>query len=125
MNDTRELARREEQRSPRERAFAPACDVFESADEYLILADMPGTDENAIDVKLDRNQLTLEAARVPATRGKLIDTERTQVRYRRSFQIPESVDANAIQAQLRDGVLALRLPKAPAARVRRIAVSAG
>jgi HSP20 family protein len=125
MNDKNGIARREDSRSPRDRGTAPPCDVYESADEYLVLADMPGIDEQNIDVQLDRTQLTLAAVRTGAANGTVIDTEHASIHYRRIFQIPESVDAGAIKAELRDGVLALHLPKAPAARMRRIAVQAG
>lgn len=128
MNDKNQsLVRREETRSPnhRERAVAPPCDVYESADEYLILADVPGTDDRNVDVRLDRAQLTIEAARTYDNGGTVLDSEHPSIRYRRTFQIPESVNAAEIKAELREGVLALHLPKAPAARVRRIQVSAG
>ena len=122
------MARREEQRPGNNqpiRVVAPPCDVYESAEEYLILADVPGAEDKGIDVRLDRSQLTIEAARAPDEGGTLVDSEYAPRRYRRTFQIPDSVNAAGINAELKNGVLALHLPKAPAARVRKIAVTAG
>ena len=124
-----ELTRREETRPTNGRAqlrpVAPPCDVYESADEYLIVADLPGVDERTIDIKLDRAKLTIEARRTNGTNGQVLDSEPQPKLYLRTFQVPETVDAEHIKAELVHGVLNLHLPKGPGARVRKIAVQAG
>ena len=106
----------------RVRKVSPACDVYENADEYLITAEMPGVREADVDLRLDRTRLAIEAERPlsGATEG-----QPTAVRYVRVFEIPETIDRARIGAKLQDGVLSVHLPKAPQARVREIAVTAG
>ncbi|HET6585665.1 MAG TPA: Hsp20/alpha crystallin family protein [Nannocystaceae bacterium] len=120
------LMKREESQpatEPRMRVVSPPCDVYEDGKEFLILAEMPGIDEGSIDLRLDRNRLTLEAERrFPAHAGQ---TQASGIRYSRAFEVPDTIDASEIAARLDDGVLSVRLPKAPQARVRQIRVTAG
>jgi len=129
MNNDESLTRRDDARSPNRqqhpRPVAPPCDVYESAEEYLIVADVPGVDERTIDIKLDRAKLTIEAQRTNGASGQVLDSEPQPKLYLRTFQVPETVDGGQIKAELRHGVLHLHLPKGPSARVRRIAVTAG
>ena len=129
MNNDESLTRRDEARSPngrhQPRPVAPPCDVYESADEYLIVADVPGVDERTIDIKLDRAKLTIEAQRTNGASGQVLDSEPQPRLYLRTFQVLETVDGGQIKAELRHGVLHLHLPKGPSARVRKIAVTAG
>lgn len=106
----------------RYRNVAPACDVYESADEYLIVAEMPGVPEGAVDLRMDRTKLAIQADRLL---GDTSDTDGTFLRYTRAFQVPETIDSTKINAKLRNGVLSVHLPKAPQARVRQISVTAG
>jgi HSP20 family molecular chaperone IbpA len=129
MNNDEAMTRRDDARGSNGRQhlrpIAPPCDVYESADEYLIVADVPGVDDRSIDIKLDRSKLTIEAHRTNGASGQVLDSEPQPKLYLRTFQVPETVDAAQIKAELRHGVLHLHLPKGPSARVRRIAVTAG
>lgn len=93
-------------------AVAPPVDIYENADEYLILADVPGVKSDAVKLHLEDGTLTLRA-----TRGDLFD-------YRRQFYLPEGVDMAKAEAKLDKGVLAIHLPKAEEARPRHIPVRA-
>jgi HSP20 family protein len=106
--------------------IAPTCDVYENADEYLIHAEMPGVDKHAIDVRIERTRLSIEAYRnlTDAAEGSS-PGGRMPTRYVRTFEVPDTIEADEITARLENGVLDLRLPKAPHARVRRISVTAG
>lgn len=119
MTTHRELTKHEDGRpaEPRWRNVVPVCDIYENAEEYLIVAEMPGVEQQAVDVRLDRTRLTIEAKR------DAVDGMAT--RYARVFEVPATIDAGRINAKLSDGVLGVHLPKAPEARVRRISVSAG
>jgi HSP20 family protein len=97
----------------------PAVDVYENKDELLILADLPGVTKENLNVNFAKGQLTVE--------GRL-DTfapEEEPFDYRRSFAVPQGIDAERISAQLQNGVLRLALPKPAALKPRMIEVKAG
>ena len=106
--------------------FQPAVDVFETRDELVLVADMPGVTPDGIDVNLEGDQLTIEGRvhREDYDGLKPLHVEYEVGGFHRRFMLGEAVDRESIQARLHDAVLLLRLPKAPHARVRRIAVEA-
>lgn len=103
----------------------PPVDVYENQDELLLVADLPGATKDSIQIHFERGQLTLEAARADAPSGAVLTAEHRPRDYFRAFAIPQGVDAAKIDAELRAGVLRLRLPKAEAIKPRKIAVKAG
>lgn len=104
--------------------LAPAVDIYENQDGYLVLADLPGVHKDAIDVRFEEGELRLAARRdFPGDEGRLGGEFRAS-EFRRVFRIPEDVDSSSIEAELKDGVLRLRLPKSRQARPRKIAVTA-
>ena len=108
----------------RVRMASPACDVYEDGKEFLILAEMPGVDEKTVDLRLDRTRLTIEATRqLPSSAGA--EPKTGSIRYTRVFEVPDTIDAANIHANLDNGVLSIRLPKAAQARVRQSRVTAG
>lgn len=98
-------------------ATRPRVDVFENAQEYLVIADLPGVAKEDLDVRFESGELRIEARR---TGGQ--ETERGG--YRRAFAMPEGLDAEKIAAELAHGVLEVHLPKATAKRPRRIEINA-
>jgi HSP20 family molecular chaperone IbpA len=128
MNNEDMMTRRDQSSEPmngRHRPVAPPCDVYENADEYLIVADIPGAEERTVDIKHERSKLTIEARRTNERHGTVVEAEPQPSSYMRTFQVPETVDVEQIRAELKHGVLHLHLPKGPQARVRKIAVTAG
>lgn len=103
---------------------APAVDIFENEDGYLLYADVPGVKPGNLDVHFDRGELRLEARREYARHGTSLGSEFEATVFKRSFKFPDTVDGNSISASLNDGVLELRLPKSPAVKPRRIAIQA-
>lgn len=103
-------------------AVAPAVDVFENQDELLILADMPGVKQDAIGLQFDKGKLTLEARRDDASAGSLLASEFKAYDYRRSFLVPQGIDADKISAELTGGVLRVHLPKSATVKPRRIQI---
>lgn len=122
-----EIMKREQNKpaeEPRLRVVSPPCDVYENGKEFLILAEMPGVDEKSIDLRLDRTRLTIVALR-PTVSSNDAGNRRAAVQYARAFEVPDTIDAAEISARLDNGVLSVRLPKAPQAQVRQIRVTAG
>jgi len=106
--------------------YRPSVDIVEQEDELLVMADMPGAQSDAIDVKFEDGTLEIYAAVAPRQEGEdYLLREYGVGDYYRTFQVSEAVDAAKISAQYADGVLTLRLPKAEAIKPRKIAVSAG
>lgn len=106
-----------ERTTPR-RAFAPATDIVENAEEYRLTAELPGADPESVDVSFEDRILTIRATAPPREhagyRPALSEFEFGD--YERAFEITENVDAEAIEADFKNGVLTLRLPKAKPAR---------
>ncbi len=106
--------------------FNPPVDIYETPEELVLVADMPGVPRDAVEVNLDGDNLTIEG-RVPfeVYEGlKPLHVEYGVGGFYRRFTLGEKIDRAAIQAQMRNGVLTLRLPKAEHARSRRIEVRA-
>lgn len=107
-----------EEKAPR-RAYAPAVDIVDAEGEIMLIADVPGVPEGAVDLDLKKDILTLVA--VPAdgviAGKKLVYSEYGVGEYRRSFALSEDIDKENISASLKNGVLRIRLPKTkPVAR---------
>ncbi len=95
--------------------YTPAVDIYETSEELVLLAEMPGVDEKGLQIEIDRRVLTLEG-NVPAPEGE------AKTSYYRQFKLAEAFDSDAGEASFKDGVLRLRLPKAEAAKPKKIAV---
>jgi HSP20 family molecular chaperone IbpA len=103
-------------------AVAPRVDVFENAQEYLLVADLPGVTQEALNISLDDDELTLDARRDAAPPGAVIAGEYRSVDYFRKFAVPRGIDPDRIEAALSDGLLRLKLPKAESLRPRQIPI---
>jgi HSP20 family molecular chaperone IbpA len=109
-----EIAGAAESDAPQALRATPAVDIFENADEVLILADLPGVSRDAVNIRVDERELTIEATRTIAG-GE-------PIQYRRAFGVPRYLDAGATSAELLEGVLHLRLPKRDAAKPRKVEI---
>lgn len=113
----------EQGRAPQKAAFLPSADIKETANEFVIHADLPGVAEKDVEISLTGNQLTITGKR-EATQKKddehYHSFERSFGAFTRSFTLPDSVDAENIAAELRDGVLTLNVPKRPEVKARKI-----
>jgi len=104
------------------RRTMPACDVWEAADGVHIVAEMPGVEPSAVEVTLERNVLSL---RGKAERQRASETTpAVTIEYVRKFQLTDTVDADAIQASSKDGLVRVLVPKKQPTQ-RKIAVSVG
>jgi len=106
--------------------FQPAVDIFETKDELVLVADMPGVPPDGVDVDLEGDELSIEGrVRSGEYDGlKPLYVEYGVGGYYRRFTLGEMIDREGIKAQMKNGVLVLRLPKAERARARRITVDA-
>jgi len=104
--------------------FRPDVDIVERPDEFLVTADVPGVDERNIDVRLEEGVLSIDArlAAQPDPSWTPLYAEYRLGGYQREFTLSEAIDAEGIQAKMRDGVLELHLPKSQRHRPRQIEV---
>jgi len=108
--------------------FVPRFDVKETKDAYVINADLPGVKDEALDVSLSGNLLTISGNREEERRQEgesYYALERSHGSFARSFTMPAGVDAESVTADLKHGVLTLRIPKKPEAQPKRIAIGKG
>lgn len=102
----------------------PRVDVFENKDGILLLADMPGVPKDKLDLRVENDTLLIEGEIAPDTPENMeaVYAEVHLSRYRRAFSLSSELDSSRIDAQLRDGVLNLRIPRHAHAQPRKIEV---
>jgi HSP20 family protein len=105
--------------------FAPTFEIKETKDAYLFKADVPGIKEHDLEVTVTGNRLTVSGKR-EAEKEDQGDTfytyERSYGQFTRAFTLPEGADMERLNADLKDGVLTLTLPKKPEVQAKKIAV---
>ena len=106
--------------------FRPPVDIVEKADELLLVADLPGAMSDAIDIHFEDGVLTVQGSVAPRYDDKMnfMLCEYGVGNFHRSFRVSEQVDAGRIHADYAHGVLTIHLPKAEAAKPRKIQVRA-
>lgn len=105
--------------------FVPAFEVKETKDSYIFKADMPGVKDEDLDISLTGDRITISGKRETEKQedsDRFYAYERSFGSFTRSFTLPEGVDAEHCSAELKDGVLNLRLPKLPEVQPKRIPV---
>ena len=125
MSDRAELIEREETNPELTRQIAtmtPTVDIYENDDELLLHADMPGVSKDDITVNIENGKLTLTGLRKLETTGAAQWEEFGETEYRRIFSIPQTINIEKVDAELKDGVLKLHLPKSEAAKPRQIEI---
>jgi HSP20 family protein len=105
----------------------PPADVVETADAIVVRLDLPGHKSEDIQLKVEKDVLSIEALRRPAEEKSesVHRAERTFGKVSRSFALPASVDTGRTEARYEDGVLEITLPKREEAKPRTIAVKTG
>jgi HSP20 family protein len=106
-------------------SFAPAFEVRETPDAYVFQADLPGVGEDAVELSVAGNRLTISGQRSAEKRGesdRVYMLERSYGAFCRSFALPDGVDTEGIEARLERGVLEVTVPKKPEVKPRRIAL---
>jgi len=125
-----EVAVKQETESPDEnlqpgRIYAPNVEIRETDDALWLWADLPGVDEESVDIRLENDVLRISGDVKPDEFGNLtpVYTEYNVGSFRRSFRLPSNIDSGQVEAKMRHGVLELRMPKPPAARPMQIPIT--
>jgi len=104
--------------------WAPAVDLCETAEAFIVTAELPGLGRDQIQIQVNDGRLTLQGrrdARVPCEQYHQV--ERGHGEFARTFALPAMVDVEQIAADLRDGVLTITIPKSAEKAPRRVDVS--
>ena len=102
----------------------PAANILETADGYLLEAEMPGVAKDGIDVTVENGELVIVGRRADKEQpGTALYRESRPLDYRRVFDLDPSIDTARITAKMEQGVLILTLPKAEQVKPRRIQVA--
>lgn len=123
--DQKEAAQRES--GENQIALLPPVDVIEDAAGITLLADLPGVSKETLSVEVEAQTLTIEG-RIALSNPEGMDAVHAEVRvprFRRTFTLSNELDTGKLQAELRQGVLTLKIPKAEHAKPRRISVRGG
>ena len=109
------------------KAFVPRVDIYETDDQIVLVADMPGVNQDSVEITLEKSMLTINGYVEPeAPEGYDIAYAEYDVGdFERSFRLSNQIDQAKIEASVKDGVLHLVLPKIGPAKARKIAVKAG
>jgi HSP20 family protein len=105
--------------------WAPSVDISETADEFLVKAELPEVKKEDVKVSLDGGVLRIEGERKQEKeeKGKKFHrVERSYGSFLRSFSLPENIDDAKVQAEFKDGVLNVRLPKSQQAKPKSVQV---
>ena len=109
--------------------YAPRIDFTENETELRVAAELPGFEEKDLKVSLEDGVLTIEAERNTEVKDddakEVRHVETFHGKYRRALRLPSEVDAEAVKATYRNGILTVTLPKAPAAKARSIQITSG
>jgi HSP20 family protein len=119
----RELEKKEEPTIPA-RVFVPIADIYETQDALNVILEMPGVEKSNVEVRVEDGVLKVEG-RLDLSKYQGLQplyTEYNIGHYSRSFQLSSKIDQKKIGAELKDGVLSLRLPKVEDAKPRTIQV---
>jgi HSP20 family protein len=110
------------------RAWAPALDIAEGKDAYLVTVELPGVKLDDLEITLEDGLLTIQGERHfvnDSSEQQYHRVERTSGAFRRAITLPAHVEADAVNASMEDGVLRILVPKAEEAKAKRIQVTPG
>ena len=106
--------------------WAPAVDIYETPNELVVKADLPDVNEKDIDVRVENNLLTIRGERKfekSVSEENYLRVERTYGAFSRSFSLPNTVNAESIGAEYKNGVLTVTLPKREESKPRQVKVT--
>lgn len=105
-----DIAREGEITREKERYIPPAVDIYETDENLVVVADMPGVEKDTVEAKVDDNVLTLKAMAKSETKGETFYKEYDIINYFRQFELSEDIDQENIKGELKQGVLTLTIP---------------
>jgi HSP20 family molecular chaperone IbpA len=104
--------------------YTPRVDICENAEELTLFVDMPGVQPDGLDIRFQNRELSIHGRVQPRHQGEYLGCEYGVGDFYRAFAIQEGIEGETINAELKNGVLTVHLPKTQAARPRRIQVKA-
>jgi HSP20 family protein len=110
------------------RRWVPAMDLVETADDFVLRADLPGLTQDDVKIELEDSTLTVSGERKSERTDKhegYYRVERAFGSFSRSLTLPKGVDADAVKANFDNGVLEIHIPKPEERKPRRIAIAVG
>ncbi len=105
--------------------WAPAVDIYETENELVLTADLPDIDEKNLDIRVENNMLTIRGERQfekKVSEENYLRVERAYGSFSRSFALPNTVNAEAIRGDYRNGVLTVQMPKRAEAKPKQIKI---
>jgi len=109
-----------------DRTVSPALDVVESAEGYTVICDLPGVDPKDIDVNILDNVLTIKGEKKESSESrdaKVYKKETWSGSFQRTLSLPSSLDGSKVEAELKNGILRILLPKREEAKPKQITVN--
>jgi len=123
MSATLQKEPRTEQQPVRVEYVTPPVNIYETKNDYVLEAEMPGVNKDGLEVTLEGNEITIHGRRMPETVvGDPLLRERYPAEFRRVFEIDPALDTTKISAKVEQGLLTLVLPKSSRQQPRRITV---
>jgi HSP20 family protein len=107
-------------------SWAPAVDIYEDGNQVVIKADLPEINEKDLDLRVENNTLTIRGERKfekKVDEDNYLRVERAYGSFSRSFSLPNTVNADAVKAEYKNGVLTVTLPKREESKPKQIKVS--
>ena len=107
-------------------AWAPSVDIFEGKDELVAQVDLPGVQDKDIDVRVENNTLTIRGERKfekNVNEDNYLRVERAYGFFTRTFSLPNTVNAEAIRAEYKQGVLTVHMPKREESKPKQVKIS--
>jgi len=123
-NDEKNVQAREETRAS-ERYIKPAVNIIETEEGLTLIADIPGAAKDGLDINVEKGILTISAPVSSTAPGRPVYREFELAPYYRQFSIPEVLDHEKAVADYANGILTLKVPKAEAAKPRKIEIKVG
>ena len=111
-----------ENKQKNDQYISASADIFETEEGLTMIADMPGLDDKSLDISIDQGVLTIKGD-APAGAGDCPHREFAMAGYWRQFLLTDTFDAGKAEASINQGVMTLKIPKAEAAKPKRIAVT--
>jgi HSP20 family protein len=106
--------------------WAPPVDIYETENELVLKADLPGLQEKDIDVRVENNMLTIRGERKfekDVTEDNYLRVERAYGSFTRSFSLPNTVSSESVRAEYRNGILTLHMAKREESKPKQIKIS--
>ena len=108
--------------------WTPPVDLYETAHDFVLTADLPGLSREQIDISVEENRVVIRGERGGGHAGMPCEqfhrVERGHGRFSRSFALPEAIDVAHVSADLKNGILTVKIPKAKERAARRVSVTA-